>query len=55
MENNTEELIPLELLFVLCARSILSGGKVEEIDKLTLQEIKNGIELELEKREATYH
>lgn len=55
MEDNPKELIPLEILFVLCARSILSGGTTDDIDMLTLQEIKDGIEIELEKREATYH
>lgn len=55
MEDDTKELMPLEILFVLCARSILSGGTVDDIDKITLQEINDGIQLELEKREATYH
>lgn len=55
MEDNTKELMPLEILFVLCARSVISGGTVDDIDKITLQEINDGIQLELEKREATHH
>jgi hypothetical protein len=55
MEESHKIDIPLELLITLCARSFLAGGTVNDIDKLTLNEMAAQITLELEKREAILH
>ena len=55
MEESDKIDIPLELLITLCARSFLSGGTVNDIDGITLNQIAAQINLELEKREATLH
>jgi hypothetical protein len=54
MEKPDKIEIPLELLITLCARSFISGGTINDIDSFSLEEMATQINLELEKREATY-
>ena len=55
MEEIEDNYIPLEVLITLCARSFLSGGSLQDIDAVSLTQIKDQIEIEIQRRKATYH
>lgn len=55
MEDIETKPIPLEILIVLCAKSFMSGGTLEDIDPVSLLEMRDQLDLEIAKRRGTIH